>query len=181
MHRLDLGRLLLAVGRSLGTFALLGLAAAVILGLFLVAKDDEMGATGKENDGDRSVVEVEMADFWASEGFTGLAQAVAAIPNAPRWEDVRALMEARGCTDLRYAILLRWKMKNGFVDDITYVRRPYEDTWRAREFIQILQRRRDPTEFLAQVRSRPVVIGPGDPEEPDTIVQKILDSGRTPR
>lgn len=181
MHRLDLGRLLLAVGRSLGTFALLGLAAAVILALVLVTKDDEIAATRKENVGEQRVIEVEMTDFWATEGFTGLAHSVAAIPNAPGWEDVRALMEARGCTDLRYAILLRWKMKNGFVDDITYVRRPYEDPWHAQEFIQILQRRHNPTEFLAQIRCKSVVIGPGDPEEPDTIVGKILESGHTPR
>lgn len=180
MRGMDVVRFVLAAGRSLGMIALLGLAIAVVLGPASLTEDLKVGAAGKGAHGDEQVVEAELMDFWTTEGFTELALAVAAIPDEPKWEAVRTVMEARGCTSLRYAFQLRWRQAGGGVDVITYIRRPYDEPWNSQEFLSLLKGDPKPTDLRVRIEDRPVELGPDDATTPDLVLLKLLRSRRPP-
>lgn len=181
MNRVDLGRLLLSAVRSLGMFVFLAIAAAVVLRPALFTESAGPATAARRADDDAKIVEAEITDFWASEGFMGVAQAVGAEPDAPSWQSVRTLMESRGCTDLRYVVRLRWRRVDGMVDYITYIRHPYHEPWNIPEFIDILRGDFDSTGFPIQFRDRTVDIGPDDTSTPGDVLHRLLRPDGLPR
>ncbi|MDG3007089.1 hypothetical protein [Paludisphaera mucosa] len=147
MHRLPWGRGVLqaATGRGPGAFGFACLAAGLILGpCYLTAtlepeRTDQ--ASSVDPSGGRSILRAELLECWASEECDGLARAVEETPGPPTVEMVRRLMEDHGCTGLRYVLRVRWLLSDGGFDEITYVRRPYQEPWCFQEFLKFLRQR----------------------------------------
>ncbi|WP_206107666.1 hypothetical protein [Paludisphaera rhizosphaerae] len=153
----------------------MGFTAVVVLVPQLLKEPLDSGASGERSASERKVAQAELLDFWASEGFIELAKEVAAAPHEPRWEDLLALMEARGCTELRYSLRVRWTLNDGLIDDITYMRRPYAEPWHAREFTSILRGGPRAAGLLPETQPRIIKL---QPEEglavPDSILEDLV-------
>jgi len=86
----------------------------------------------------RTVIGVELLDLQAGDDFLELANQVAEDENST-WESVCRLMEDRGVTELSYTIRVAWAFDDGSIEEMTYLRRPYQDPSFALEFLHLLR------------------------------------------
>lgn len=98
---------------------------------------DELAA---EAPGTRVTVAADLLECRPSEDWTALAAAVALLPDEPTWEEIRGLMEEGGCRPLRYVLRVRYHLDDGATDELSYVRRPYDQEHLLREFLRALGR-----------------------------------------
>lgn len=119
------------------------MAAALLVAPTLVLRSWSSGVTGAapavDPEGPRLIERIVEVEGWASEGFAGLAEELASRPVPPTWDEVRKVMERRGCTDLRYALRIRCTTSDGDLDDRTLMRRPYHEPQHADEFLRYLR------------------------------------------
>lgn len=132
----------------IGGLVYFAMAAALLLAPALVVRSWSTGMAGaapanaaSANDPERPplIERIVAVEGWASEGFVGLAEELASRSGPPTWEDVRGVMERRGCTDLHYALKIRCVMDDGTPDDRTLLRQPYHEPQHADEFLRYLR------------------------------------------
>lgn len=182
MNRVNVGQSLSGAGHALGMICGMGLTAAIVLIPQILRGPQDSAAPGERSAGERKVVQAELLEFWASEGFAELAKTVAAAPHEPTWGDVLALMEARGCTNLRYSLRVRWTLSDGLIDDITYMRRPLEEPSHSGEFISILREGPGASGHLSEAEPRIIRIDPEDARAvPDSILEELASHVDRPR
>lgn len=137
------GRIATTTARLGGGVAYAAMAAGLLLGPILLMGRRSPEAPARHSAGAppeaRTIERVIDVEGWASEGFDGLKAEVESRPGVTSWAELRGLMEARGCTALRYTLLFHLRMNDGSLEDLAVIRRPYEQPQHAVEFLRYLR------------------------------------------
>lgn len=156
---------------KIGGVAYVGLAATLFVAPVLVSRPWRPAEAGPSvPDGSvapRFADRIGKVEVWASEGFSGLAAEVSSRAEPPKWEEVRRLMERRGCAELAYVINIHYLCGDEEVFDQTLVRHPYREPQHAPEFLRYL-RGGPEAAFGADVGPPPGTVAKGDADAPAT-------------
>ena len=81
---------------------------------------------------------VEVLQLWLPETMVDLASKCRGSSVPSTHQELRALLERRGLEEVWYLLAIRNHQVNGGVADITFIRYPYRDLERFREFLDVL-------------------------------------------
>lgn len=103
-----------------------------------LASRDSVENGGWESVGETRVVGAELVDLWLPAQFDALAEDLSRSTDCRSFDKFQKFLAERNLQRIWYAAIVRWRLADGRHNDITYIRKPFDDPGQSLEFRDLL-------------------------------------------
>jgi hypothetical protein len=125
-------------GSTLALLVASALFASVIFPALAPREPVEMESCAWQSLGETVVDGAEMVDLWLPARVDALADELSRTPDCQSFEGLRKFLTERKLERIWYAAIVRWKCIGSRYEDVTYIRRPFDDPGSSLEFRDLL-------------------------------------------